>query len=88
MRFSLGQIVATRNAVAELERLDVNPLELLQRHSVLDQGCLDDEDHRLNQQAVQAGDRILSAYEYSGVKFWVITEHDRSVTTILLPQDY
>ena len=54
-----------------------------------DWGYLDDEDKKENELSVKEGFRILSAYKLeTGVKVWVITEWDRSVTTILLPTEY
>lgn len=64
-------------------------IELLLRHVNGDWGDLDDEDKKENELSVKEGFRILSAYELAtGVKLWVITEWDRSVTTILLPEEY
>lgn len=64
-------------------------IELLLRHVNGDWGDLDDEDKKENELSVKEGFRILSAYELdTGVKLWVITEWDRSVTTILLPEEY
>ncbi len=54
-----------------------------------DWGDLDDEDKKENELSVKQGFRILSAYNLeNGEKVWVITEWDRSVTTILLPEEY
>ena len=54
-----------------------------------DFGDVSEEDWELNEEAVDTGDRILSAYhDRNGVKFWIITEWDRSATTILLPSEY
>jgi len=87
-KFSLGRVVATPGSLSELERLCVNPVVLIGRHAALERGSLDPEDHERNQQAVVDGSRVFSSFVYSGVKFWVITEWDRSVTTILLPEEY
>ena len=66
-----------------------SPLEFLQRHLAGDWGELDENDVRENEVSLQRGWRILSCYRLStGVKFWVITEADRSVTTFLLPDEY
>jgi len=86
--FLLGQITATPGAIQELEKASIHPLILIDRHSRLDPGCLDAEDQARNNQSVQDGSRIFSAYEYNGVKFWVITEAGRHATTILLPDEY
>ena len=90
MRFKLGQCVATRNAVALMERQDINPLHLLLRHANGDDGDLCPDDKALNAAAIASGqDRVFSAYNLpSGDRLWVITEWDRSVTTVLLPEDY
>lgn len=87
-KFSLGRLVATPGALSELERVGVSPEELIGRHSLLDRGCLGSDDHEANARAVVDGSRVFSAFVYDGVKFWVITEWDRSQTTILLPEDY
>lgn len=87
-KFSLGQVVATPHALSELQRLNVEPLELIDRHSRLDRGALLASDHKLNEQALSISACSFSVFEYSGVKFWVITEADRSSTCLMLPSDY
>jgi hypothetical protein len=83
----LGQSVATPNALAHLTQADISAA--LARHAVGDWGDLCAEDKQVNDQAVVEGSRILSAYQAAnGTKFWIITEADRSVTTVLLPEDY
>jgi len=62
--------------------------KILTRHQSGDWGDLDDEDKAANDQAVEYGNRILSAYKLYGEKVWVITERDRSVTTLLFPSEY
>ncbi len=85
--FALGSIVTTRGALAALKPDEV--LASLQRHVSGDWGDVCEEDHVTNNDAVRRGDRILSSYvATSGTKFWIITEADRSVTTILLPEEY
>jgi hypothetical protein len=85
--FRLGQTVITRAALAVLPQLDV--LEALGRHSRGDWGDIDPEDRGVNEEALRDGDRLLSVYTSTdGRKFWIITEADRSVTTVLLPEDY
>jgi hypothetical protein len=90
VKFKLGQCVATRNALALMEVQGVNPLHLLMRHANGDDGDLSEHDKLLNVDAIASGkSRIFSAYNLSsGDRIWVITEWDRSVTTILLPDDY
>jgi len=91
-RFRLGRPCATPGAISEMERLEIMPGALLLRHVTLDQGSLDDEDQDHNVYAAQTkGDdreRVFSAFTIADAKFWVITEADRSVTTILLPSEY
>lgn len=86
--FNLGQTVATPGAITGMEQAAVSPIELLSRHQCGDWGDLGKEDKQSNDQAVSQGERIFSAYKFDTVKFWVITEHDRSATTILLPEEY
>ncbi len=86
-KFPLGQIVITSNALATLSHDDILPA--LGRHVLGDWGELDEEDKRANDRALLSGSRLLSAYRSAqDVKFWIITEADRSVTTVLLPEDY
>ena len=86
-RFPLGQLVITRNAAERLTDDDVQ--SALRRHAVGDWGELDKEDRQENDRSLAEGDRILSAYvAQESTRFWIITEADRSVTTILLPEDY
>lgn len=89
-RFLLGQIiVATPGAVQALESNGQQPMELLQRHVVLDPGELCEEDQQTNVDAVENQGRILSSYLLNDeIKIWIITEADRSATTILLPDEY
>ncbi|HAB17143.1 MAG TPA: hypothetical protein PLX89_23320 [Verrucomicrobiota bacterium] len=83
----LGRIVATRNALAQVSHADI--VHALHRHQHRDWGDLCRSDRAANDRALVDGTRILSAYETeSGVKFWIITEADRSFTTVLLPADY
>lgn len=87
--FPLGQVAATPGA---LEVLDPYPgllHRLISRHVRGDWGDLDAEDHRANNDALKHGSRIFSAYlTPENVKIWVITEADRSATTLLLPEEY
>lgn len=87
--FPLGQVVATPGALSALEESGQLPQEFLHRHVAGDWGQLDEHDLRANEQAVREGQRILSAYSTkNGVRLWIITEWDRSVTTLLLPSEY
>ena len=94
--FSLGQVVVTPGAL-DASRHPAQFLELLARHVRGDWGCVDPEDAEANGLAVIEGDRILSAYPidpaqpcagYGENCLWIITEADRSATTILLPAEY
>lgn len=84
----LGALVMTGNAFAVLYREDVKEA-LLHRHALGDWGELCREDWEANEQALFENGRLLSVYhDRSGQKFYIITEYDRSVTTVLLPEDY
>ncbi len=86
-RVPLGQIVITPNAIDRLNPHDV--CACLRRHVRGDWGDLDPHDVQENELSLREGFRLLSAYtDRSGTKFWIITEADRSATTILLPEDY
>ncbi len=89
-RFELGKLVATPGALLLLARHQVNPLELIGRHVTGDFGDLDAEDLRSNEQAIERGMRVFSSYMLQNCddKVWCITEWDRSVTTLLLPEEY
>ncbi len=87
--FPLGQTVATPGALEALEEAGQSALEFLQRHQAGDWGIVPEEDKAENDYSVSRHLRILSAYELNdGVKIWLITEADRSVTTVLLPSEY
>ena len=89
MDFALGQIALTPGALRALQRAEQAPHEFLHRHVRGDWGEVPDADKRHNADAVQRGSHIVSAYTTSaGDRLWVITEADRSVTTILLPEEY
>ncbi len=88
-KFPLGQLVATPGAVEALARNGQEPTELLRRHWRGDWGDLDAEDREENEFSLTRSLRLLSAYTLTdGTHIWVITEADRSVTTILLPSEY
>lgn len=85
----LGQVVATPAAIAALIGNGESPMPYLIRHASGDWGEVDAEDSAANDRALVDGDRILSAYTLPDeTRIWIITEADRSVTTILLPSDY
>lgn len=85
-RFPLGKVVVTPNASVTLVTEEV--LTALSRHASADWGNLRPEDTLANDAALEQGGRLFSAYGQGDSRFWVITEADRSATTILLPQDY
>lgn len=88
-RLALGRVYATPGALEVLGRIGVAPADLLERHAAGDWGDLDAEDWRANEVAVRDGDRVLSLYPVGdGDRVWIITEWDRSATTVLLPQEY
>lgn len=88
-RFELGQVVATPHALHALDEAGQQPEEFLKRHVVGDWGEVDDEDRAENEFALSRQLRIMSVYTLkSAVKLWIITEADRSATTLLLPEDY
>lgn len=100
-RFNLGKIYITPGASETIDRLQVDPFELLYRHKCGDFGCLCPADIKANEDALRYGSRILSSYELltasidiesaeepGKIKIWVITEADRSITTMLLPSEY
>lgn len=88
-RFDLGRIVMTR-AVNDLVADGVfKPLTLLKRHVFGDWGDVTGGDAQRNEQSLQDGDRLMSVYNVSStLTIWIITEADRSATTLLLPEDY
>jgi len=88
--FELGTVVATPGAISLLDELEFYPNELLGRHQRGDWGDLDEHDREANFLAVEHGRRILSVYRIgvSSEVVWIITEADRSVTTLLLPDEY
>jgi hypothetical protein len=86
-KFRLGRIVSTPNALEHLTQEDI--LAGIKRHQAGDWGDVDEHDRQENELSLQQGFRLLSAYcAANGTKFWLITEADRSVTTVLLPEDY
>ena len=87
IQVDVGRVYATMNAMASLEAEDV--VNCLVRHLSGDWGEVDEHDQMANDLALDCCHRILSVYtDRHGVRFWIITEADRSRTTILLPMDY
>jgi hypothetical protein len=87
--FSLGRLFATPGAILAAKEADDNLILYLYRHAAGDWGDLDRDDMLANAAALKEGTRLLSAYHLKdGEKIWIITEADRSATTILLPDEY
>ena len=84
----LGRVVATPGALKLLTEIGENPFDYLVRHATGDWGELCAFDRRQNERALREGRRIFSSYDAAVGKVWIITEADRSVTTILLPEEY
>jgi hypothetical protein len=88
-KFPLGRLVATPGALDALDQSGQSPADFLSRHVRGDWGEVCDEDKHQNDEALVNGARLLSAYKtLREVKFWIITEADRSSTCILLPEEY
>lgn len=86
-KFSLGAVVATQGAIAELPANEMQTA--LSRHHRGEWGEVCEEDRQENERSLREGLRLLSVFRTrAGVKFYIITEHDRSVTTVLLPDEY
>jgi hypothetical protein len=87
--FPLGHVVATPGAIQVMNRLEIRPTDLLDRHVSGDWGDIHPGDRGLNEEALRTGERIFSVYgPKDSDRLWIITEADRSVTTILRPEDY
>lgn len=86
-RFRLGLITVTANALDNLSQDDI--LAAIQRHQAGDWGEVCDDDRKENELSLEKGFRLLSVYRSAaGLPFWLITEADRSITTVLMPEDY
>jgi hypothetical protein len=86
-RFQLGQLFATPNALGQVSHEDIQAA--LERHLRCDWGEVCKDDWKANDQALLDDTRLLSVYKSAtGEKFWIITEADRSLTTVLMPEDY
>jgi hypothetical protein len=89
IRFPLGRVVATPGAFSALEKAEQLPAEFLDRHVSGDWGDVPDADKQENEVSVEQGFRILSVYTTSaGDQIWILTEADRSATTMMLPSEY
>lgn len=88
-RFHLGRVLATPGALQALEKAGQQPQEFLDRHAKGDWGDVDSQDAKENEISLQRGFRLLSSYTTAaGDHLWIITEADRSATTLLLPEEY
>jgi hypothetical protein len=86
-KFSLGQVVATRGVLGSVPEDEIQ--SALSRHHSGDWGDVCDQDRKANVSAIACNARLFSVYHSkTGVKFYIITEHDRSITTVLLPEEY
>lgn len=87
--FRLGTVLLTPGALLALVEAQQSALDLLARHAYGDWGELPIEDRQANERALQEGGRLFSGYTLTtGCRLWIITEFDRSVTTLLLPMEY
>ena len=85
--FDLGWTLSTPHVLDAVPKAEI--FAALQRHQNCDWGDVCPQDKWANDRAVKGGERLLSVYHSKdGVKFWIITEWDRSATTVLLPEDY
>ena len=87
-KFSLGKTYATSAVAAWAEQNGTDLTKLMWRHHCGEWGDLCDGDKTANDQALETGDRILSAYQISGRKVYIVTEGNRSMTTIMLASEY
>lgn len=87
--FRLGTVLLTPGAILALVEAQQSALDLLERHACGDWGEMPLEDRQANERALQKGGRLFSGYTLTtGRRLWIITEFDRSVTTLLLPMEY
>jgi len=87
IKFKLGQTLITPGARDTLHPEDV--LLSIRRHARGDWGDCDAHDQEANELSVTDGSRVFSVYhDRFGVNFWIITEADRSATTVILPSEY
>ena len=86
IHFTLGKVLITPGAAVQCSASDV--FTILNRHLQNDWGEISDPDWKSNDSAIRNGGRVLSGYSCNGERVWIITEADRSYTTILLPEEY
>ena len=87
-RFALGQVVATPAVLEHLERHGINASDYLNRHVRGDWGDVPKADAAENDYALTRRLRLLSSYTVAKERIWILTEADRSVTTMLFPSEY
>lgn len=90
-QLTLGRVVTTAGVAEWIDGSQSQAIEIARavwKHRNRDWGLVDQEDWRTNDDAVVSGERVLSAYEICGRRVWIITEWDRSVTTVLFPEEY
>jgi len=85
-KFELGRTLATPGALTLIEEAGLNGADLIDRHVAGDWGSVADPEE--NEEALREGERLLSMYEVGAGTIWILTERDRSVTTLLTPSDY
>jgi len=89
IKFDLGTMLATPGALESLRRSDETPHKFFKRHNSGDWGEVCPDDCAANEAALSNGGRLLSAYRTAlNIKLWLITEADRSASTLLLPEEY
>ena len=88
LKFSLGRCFITNDAQRVLEINNKTAIELITRHVTGDWGDLCEEDKQLNEEAIQGEYRIFSCYLLADEKIYIITEYDRSLTTVMLASEY
>jgi hypothetical protein len=86
--FVLGAVVLTQDINELIHGKHEMLKKFVDRHYSCDWGSICKEDSDLNDEATHNGDRIMSQYDYDDIQIWIITESDRSVTTVLLPSEY
>lgn len=85
-KFPLGRLTATRAVMDEIPEYEI--FDACRRHLAGDWGDVSQADQRANDLALMNGDRLFSAYKAAAGKFYIITEADRSITTVMLPEEY
>jgi hypothetical protein len=89
VHFACGQLVMTPGVAYLVQEGSLRPVQYLARHFIGDWGDLSDRDRAANDAAVRRGERLLSSYRITDtLRLWIITEADRSATTLLLPHEY